>query len=77
MAQQRLEIPVGKRQAKARSPFVSSQSAINCFVENDPEAGLAIYGGPGLVEFAAPDNGEIRGMDEFNETPIAVSGDTL
>jgi len=74
---QRVEIPVGMRQAKARSPFVSSQSLVNSFVEIDPDEGPAVYGGFGLTQFADCGDGEIRGADEFNETALFVSGDTL
>lgn len=73
----RVEIPVGRREAKAKSRFVSSQSLVNAFVERDPDAGEAVYGGPGLTEFADCANGEIRGMHWFNGVLLAVSGDTL
>lgn len=73
----RIEIPVGMREAKARSKFISSESLTNSYVETDQTGAPAVYGGFGLVEFADCDNGEIRGMDEFNETVLAVSGDTL
>lgn len=77
MAMQRIEIPVGMREAKSRSAFISSQSLVNCFTEIEGEDGPGVFGGFGLAEFADCDNGEIRGMDEFNETVLAVSGDTL
>lgn len=72
-----VEIPLGKREARAKSPFVSSQSLVNAFVEIDPEQGPGIYGGPGLVEFADCANGGIRGFCELHDDLIAVSGDTL
>ena len=40
-------------------------------------AGAAVYGGFGLTEFGDCDNGEIRGVTQFNETLYAVSGDKL
>lgn len=74
-----LEIPIGRREAKAKSPFVSSQSAINCFAERDPEPGIpdSIYGGPGLTEFADCGAMPIRGAYTFGDSVLAVSGDTL
>lgn len=72
-----VEIPLGKREARAKSPFVSSQSLVNCFVEIDPEQGPGIYGGPGLTEFAECGDGDVRGLSELNENLLAVSGDTL
>lgn len=77
MASQRVEIALGTRQEKARNPFVSSQSLVNCFYERLPHAGGAVYGGPGLTQFGECGDGPIRGVDEFNETLIAVAGDTL
>jgi len=73
----RVEIPLGARQEKARSPFVSSQSLVNAYTERLPDSGWAIYGGPGLDEFAECGDGPIRGVDHFNETVLAVAGDTL
>lgn len=79
MPSQRVEIPVGRREAVSKSPFVSSQSAINCFVERDPEPGVpdSIHGGPGLVEFADIGDGDIRGTHLFNGALLAVAGDSL
>lgn len=77
MPSQRVEIPLGMMQQKTRSPFVSSQSLTNCFLETMQPAGNAIYGGFGLTEFADCSNGEIRGVYPFNETLCAVSGDKL
>jgi hypothetical protein len=74
---QRIEIPLGMRQEKARSKFVSSQSLVNCAVEQLPDSGMSIYGGPGLDEFAEVGDGPIRGTDHFNETLLAVSGNML
>lgn len=76
MPSQRVEIPIGRREAPARSPFVSSQSAINCFLEADAE-GDALYGGFGLTEFADCGNGGIRGIYNFKGTCLAVSGSKL
>lgn len=73
----RLEIPLGLKEGKAKSAFVSSESLLNAYVEPDANGVPGIYGGPGLVEFADCANGEVRGMDEFNEVVLAVSGDTL
>lgn len=72
-----VEIPLGKREARAKSPFVSSQSLINGFVEIDPEQGPSIYKGPGLTQFADCANGAIRGMLELGDNALAVSGDAL
>lgn len=79
MPSQRIEIPIGRREATAKSPFVSSQSAINCFLERDPEPGIpdAVYGGPGLTQFAEVGDGPIRGEHDFNGTLLTVSGDML
>lgn len=75
----RLEIPVGRREAKAKSPFVSSQGAVNCFAERDPEPAIpdALYGGPGLDEFAEIGQGPIRGVYTFGDQVLAVAGDQL
>lgn len=77
MPSQRVEIPLGMMQQKTRSPFVSSQSLTNCFLETMQPAGAAVYGGFGLTEFGDCNNGEIRGVTQFNETLYAVSGDKL
>lgn len=77
MPSQRREIPIGMRQETARSPFVSSQSIVNCFYERLPQAGGGVYGGFGLTEFGECGDGPIRGVCQFNETAFAVSGDTL
>ena len=77
MPSQRVEIPIGMRQEKARSPFVTSQSLINCYAENLPQAGWSVYGGPGLVQFGECGNGPIRGSHDFNGELLAVSGDML
>lgn len=76
MPSQRVEIPIPFAHAPARSKFVSAQSLINCYAEATGDT-RAVYGGPGLVEFADCENGEIRGETQFNETAFAVSGDKL
>lgn len=77
MPSQRTEIPLGMMQQKTRSPFVSSQSLVNCFFETMQPAGAAVYGAFGLTEFADCGSGPIRGETQFNETLFAVSGDML
>lgn len=77
MPSQRTEIPIGMMQQKTRSPFVSSQSLVNCFFETMQPAGAAVYGAFGLTEFADCGAGPIRGETQFNETLYAVSGDML
>jgi hypothetical protein len=65
------------RQEKARSPFVSSQSLVNCVAEQAPDSGWAIYGGPGLDEFSEVGDGPIRGVHDYNGGLLAVSGGVL
>ena len=77
MPSQRTEIPLGMMEQKARSPFVSSQSLVNCVAETMQPAGSAIYGGFGLTEFSDIGTGEVRGVYPFNEVCYAVSGDKL
>lgn len=79
MVARRVEIPVGRRTATAKSPFVSSQDLVNCFLERDPEPGIpdSIYGGPGLTQFGSAGSGPIRGMHMFGGALCVVSGETL
>lgn len=77
MPSQRVEIPLGMREETAKSPFVSSQSLVNCFAERLPTAGWSIYGGPGLTQFAEVGEGPIRGQHDFNGPLLAVSGSLL
>jgi hypothetical protein len=77
MPSQRAEIPLGMMQQKTRSPFVSSQSLVNCLYEQMQPAGGAVYGGFGLDEFAECGDGPNRGVTQFNETVFSVNGDTL
>ena len=77
MPSRRIEIPIGKRESKAESAFVSSQSLVNCFWEAIPDGIEAAYGGPGLTQFAEVGDGPIRGEYVFGDTLYAVSGSML
>lgn len=76
MPSQRVGIPLPFAHATTRSKFVSSQALVNCYAEAAGDQ-RAVYGGPGLVEFAECGSGPIRGVTQFNETAFAVSGDKL
>lgn len=76
MPAQRVEIPLPFTHATTRSKFVSSQALANCYAEAAGDM-RAIYGGPGLQEFADVGSGPIRGVYQFNEVLFVVSGATL
>lgn len=77
MPSQRVEIPIGSAQTTAKSPFVSSESLVNCFVEKLPNGIQSIYGGMGLTQFGEIGDGYIRGQHQLGGVLYAVAGDQL
>lgn len=66
--------------SKSQSLPVSSQRLVNCFAEKEPQdakTAVAIFGCPGLTNFATCGAGPIRGMHVMGGVPYVVSGGTL
>lgn len=74
----RVQIPLPNETGEAKSKFVSSQSLLNMFFEQDRHGHSALYSrvgwGAPFVTFA---DGPVRGMHRFGATLLVVSGESL
>lgn len=64
----------------SKSLPLSAQRAVNCYAENEPKdakSQVALFGAPGLRNFATVDSGPIRGFRVMNNTLYVVSGTSL
>lgn len=77
MPSQRVPLEIGSQLATAKSPFISSESLTNCFVERLPNGAEGIYGAPGLVQYGEVGDGPIRGQFTLSGTHFSVSGAEL
>jgi len=75
-----MQIPFAMQSYKSASLPLSAQRLINAFAEQEPEdakSQVAVFGAPGLVEFATCGLGPVRGMRVMGDTVYVVSGQFL
>jgi hypothetical protein len=64
----------------SRSLPVSAQRVVNCYAEKEPpdaKTQVAVFGSPGLVQFASCGTGPVRGFTFMNGVAYVVSGQRL
>lgn len=70
-------IPFAVQSYQSRSLPISAQRAVNCYAEKEPtdaKTQIAVFGCPGMVQFASVGLGPIRGMHLMNNVVYVVSG---
>lgn len=73
-------IPFATQSYKSSALPVSAQRLVNLFAEREPpdaKTQVAVFGCPGLIEFASLGNGPIRGFANMAGVLYVVSGGTL
>lgn len=73
-------IPFATQSYKSDSLPLSCQRMVNAYAEREPQdakSQVAIFGAPGITEFATCGAGPIRGMDYMNGVLYVVSGNLL
>lgn len=75
-----MQILFGRQSDQARSKEVSTERAVNCFVDVEEDGAknkFILYGTPGLDLFSAISTGRIRGASKLGNDALIVSGSTL
>jgi hypothetical protein len=75
-----MQIPFATQSYKSPSLPISAQRVKNMYAEKQPpdaKTQVAVFGCPGIVEFAVCGSGPIRGMHKMGGVPYVVSGGTL
>jgi hypothetical protein len=73
-------IPFATNSYASRSLPVSAQRVVNCYAEKEPpdaKTQVAVFGSPGLVQFAVCGTGPVRGFTFMNGVAYVVSGQRL
>lgn len=75
-----MQIPFATQSYKSPSLPISAQRVVNMYIEKQPpdaKTQVAVFGCPGIVEFATCGTGPIRGMHKMGGVAYVVSGGTL
>ncbi len=75
-----MRIPFAVQSYRSQSLPVSAQRCVNMYCEKQPpdaKTDVAVFGCPGIVEFAVCGTGPVRGMHRMGGVPYVVSGDRL
>src|SRR6185295_140431 len=75
-----MKIPFASQSYKSQSVSVSAQRVVNMYAEKEPpdaKTDVALFGHPGILDFAVCGAGPIRGMHKMGGVAYVVSGNTL
>jgi hypothetical protein len=73
-------IPFAVESYSSRSLPVSAQRVVNCYAEKEPpdaKTQVAVFGSPGMTQFATCGTGPVRGFTFMNGVAYVVSGQRL
>ncbi|HDA7274731.1 TPA: hypothetical protein O5T84_002829, partial [Staphylococcus aureus] len=75
-----MKIPFATNSYKSPSLPISAQRVVNMYAEKQPpdaKTDVAVFGHPGILDFAVCGTGPIRGMHKMGGVPYVVSGQRL
>ena len=75
-----MRIPFGTQSYKSQSLPISAQRLVNMYAERQPpdaKTDVAVFGHPGIVQFATCGSGPVRGMHKMGGVLYVVSGQRL